>query len=408
MVERRPFNPERINNGKPPPERGGIRFNVTARPPERTTTPTIPREAPPPPQQELTAEEITISDELKSRLTPKKPKNIKLIVGSAITAGLALTGIVWGVNKALGDDEPTPQTSSADFPNTPNKVKDFDPSNVVRAKKFDDTPPNRGSPENISSQNTPIDQLPTIKQHTEYAEGGNYDNFDPGINFRIKEQPPVPYTYKNVTPDGLEPHTIMMDQPSFIRINGYVIRKEVSPEGNILLAVEVPGKNGLFNQNDIDKSLLSTETFTDNRHYDKISGAIVWLKIENFEGYSWPFGFSSSWNVASSAKRESNKITNIPGELLKYLRVGDPMNAIAEPELTAWGEEKLVKNYKNRKNHLTYDQAREKYSNMVDGNAATIQRMLEDAKAGGVSLKDQLESKRYVLQVREANFVPRN
>lgn len=289
-----------------------------------------------------------------------------------------------------------------------NIVKDFDPSNAIKAHGFSDAPPRRTSSEDV----TAIDQLPIIKEHTQYADGGNYNNFIPGITFRLEKRQPVPYTYKDITPNGLVPHTIMMDRHPFILINGYVVKKELNPEGNIFLAIEIPGKNGFFTQDSMDKPSLSADEITDNGNGGKISNTIVWLEIKDFKKYSQkeysaPFIFNASWNEQTVGTQTSERNTNIPQELFKYTKVGDPILAIPLPQLESWAEKNLTKNYKEQKNRIPYDEAIEKYSEIVGSNTATIQKMLEDAKTGGPSLREQLKNKTYVFEPWDLSFVPR-
>ena len=430
MVEKRgrPFNPVESNI---PPEKGGTRFNVRAQP-SPSSTPTRPQESPQPPTQEPTKK--------KSRVFSLKTK-----VASFITAALALPAVAWGIEHYVSEDNKdnassahqenigsdpgltsevpqlqglSPYPQSIGQPSAEADTKQVNPEkavkksnpNPIKRKEFEVTPPNRIPSEIIYSQNTSsIDQLPVIKEHTEIHPQGDYNNFQPGIGFRLEERPAISHTYRRVT-DGVAgpPVETVTPRNAYIGINGYVIVKEIHPDGNVFLAVYVPGKNGLPSQDDLDKSILLLKNTTDDGNEGKISGAIVWIKAENFEGYSEPFVFSSGWNENTTLRGEREKVTNIPEDLFRYIEIGDPVRAGAILQMLPWAENLLVKNYQEKENHLIYKEAEEKYLSIVNSNAEILQRMLADTKTGGVSLEEQFETKRYVLQVDDVRFVPRD
>jgi len=283
-------------------------------------------------------------------------------------------------------------------------VKNLNP-HPIRAEKFKITPPNRTPSEVIYSQNAPIEQLPVIKEYTEIHPKGVYNNFQPKIKFRLEEQPPVPYTYRSVSLDGVAGPPVETVRPRnpYIEVVGYVIGKQINLDENVFLAIEVPeGENGLINQDDIDKSLLSAKNTTDDGNEGEISSVIVWLEMINVVDYSPPFSFFSSWHESTTARSESEQWTNIPKELFKYIEIGDPIRAWAPPQITPWAQDELTKNYKQN------NQAQEEYLSIVNSNAATIKRMVEDAKTGSVTLEEQLDTKRYLLQVDGVRFVPRD
>jgi len=386
--------------------------------------PTLPR----PTQDQALTDALTegVIREIKIDEQAKREKRrlpLKVKLGLAATGTLALVGgTIWGLNKAFGDDEPAPQPTSNSqsidsFPNTftdnlvpragaETRVENSNP-NPIRAQKFKTPPLNRTPSEIIYSQNTSIDQLPVIKEHTaEYSRDGTYNNFQTGIGF-IREERSETYIARRVTPNGLEPIKQEYTRYPIMGVNGYTIGKEIQPDGNVFLAVYVPGENGLSNPDGAENSSLSVENTTDDGKQGKISNAIVWLKAENFGGYSLPFSFNSSWDQSSTNRHDEDKKTNIPEELFKYIEIGDPVRTAGGMlQIHPWAEDLLVKNYQEQKNHLTYEKAREKYSNIVNNNTETLQTMLEDAKTGGISLKEQFESKRYVIQISNVRFVP--
>ena len=291
----------------------------------------------------------------------------------------------------------------------PSKTVENSNPNPIKPKKFKTPPPNREPSEDTSPQHMSIDQLSTVKEYTaEYSPDGTYNNFQPVIGFILEERS-EPNISRRVTSKGLEPVKTEFTRYAAVGINGYTIGKEIQPDGDVFLAIYAPGKNGLSNQDDLDQRILSVEKITDDANEGKISGAIVWIKAENFKGYSEPFSFNSNWHESSTNEYDGSKNTNIPEELFKYIGIGgDPVRAVGLLQIPPWAEKLLVENYQGKKNHLTYDEAQEKYLSIVNSNAATVQKMLEDAKTGGVSLREQLETKRYVLQVNNVRFVPRD
>ncbi len=252
-------------------------------------------------------------------------------------------------------------------------------NNVIVSEGFQDPPPLR-VPDVIFSQQG---ELSTLKEYK--------DNwFNPGLTFELKDR----------VPDAPR-----MLYPNWANISGYLIATETNPDGSAMLAVEVPGKNGLFTQADIDTSPTSVDNLANNGNEGKISGAIVWVKVQNFAGFSLPFVSNSAWNQDFSSQR-SNKSTNLPNELVKYVRAGDPVQIVADTHIASDAQELLNINYQQKTGNMPYEQALTEYSDLVDSNRDTIQRMLEDASKETASLRAQLTDKRYVLVARDINFVP--
>jgi len=136
---RRSPSPER--NNMIPPERGGPTFRVTTEPKTPTTrAPT--RETPPPVQnqaiKEALEEALRNSGDVFEQ--PKRAKNRRLraLISRSIVAGVILTAIGVGVNKVLGDDEPTP-ASREDVNSFRNTFNPADGPRLVETKdeKFD-------------------------------------------------------------------------------------------------------------------------------------------------------------------------------------------------------------------------------------------------------------------------------
>lgn len=288
-------------------------------------------------------------------------KNILKPVGKALVAaafaGLAITGLVT-IKNALEKDSPG--------------------AVVIISKEFQDPPPLR-IPDVKSSQQG---ELPSIKEY-----GDNW--FIPGLTFELKDK--APDVQGRFSPNG-------------VSISGYLIATETNPDGSAMLAVEVPGKNGLFTQNDIGTSPTSVENISSDGNEGRVSGVIVWVRVPDLSGYSLPFASDVVWNQDFSSLR-SNKSTNLPHQLIKYARVGDPTKIVAKTHISD-AQALLDKNYKENTSNMPYEQALMEYSNLVDANASTIQRMLEDASKGGVSLRDQLTGKSYVISSLMVTFVP--
>lgn len=127
MAHERPRFYQQRNNGVPPPERGGIRFAVSAPPinrpnEDRTTKITRPVEIPLPPVQDqaikkLVEEALGNSGSVFER--PRKTKkNKRLLIASGLGGALALMGgTIWAVDSFTDNDSsPTPQTRSVDSP----------------------------------------------------------------------------------------------------------------------------------------------------------------------------------------------------------------------------------------------------------------------------------------------------
>lgn len=280
--------------------------------------------------------------------------------------------------------------------------KDSPSYHIITSEKFPTLPPLRLP--DLSSQNVTTNQLPSIDQYTRYAEGGNYDNFNPGIDFRLEERPSVEINVR--TPDGGTKKDIRRIFP-YIIIDGYLIQKELNPDGSVMLAVEIPGKDGLFTQDDIDKAPLSLDESSEDGNSGKLNGAIVWLKLESVEGLTGPFSYSSAWYEDDRLERRSNRTTNIPEEMFKHVRIGDPIFAGAYNGIDSFTQQQLEENYLNQQGPLPYDEARKRWQELISRNASALQQTLDDVKTGNVTLEQQLKEKRYVFEVHSADFLPR-
>lgn len=329
-------------------------------------------------------------------LKPAPPSKDKKLWSLKKKIALGIAAATIGIAGILGYQQYVESTDSSNN------------SSVITADGFDDKPPVR--PENLSR--TAPDQLPLITQYTEYYKGGNVDNFNIGLIFRLRERPPAERTI--FAPGGVDPKIVTEHFLPTAIMYGYLIQKELQADGSVMLAIEIPGRDGRpFTQEDINTAPLSLYKWINNGKEGEegnegiLRGAIVWLKIENFIGYKLPFIFDSSWNYPDRG-RESAKFTNIPDEMFKYLRIGDPLRAYAVTQLTSSSNQDLIDNYQNRTGNVSYEDAQEKFRKITDGNTLTIQKMIEDAKSGNISLKDQLEKKTYVLQAVGVDFVIRS
>jgi len=307
------------------------------------------------------------------------------------------------------DDKVVPKAEPETKKVNPEEAVENSNPNPIKPKKFKIPPSNREPSEDISSQHMPIDQLSTIEEHTVIPPGSTINYYKPSINFRLEGRTETS-TARRVTPQGIEPIEQESTYYPDIMVGGYVIAKEIQPDGTAFLAVHAPGENGLSNSDDAKNPVLSVKNTTDDGNEGKIYNTIVWLKAENFVGYSPPFYSNATWyQEGSTSRTDRHKQTNIPEEVFKYIQIGDTLSTAGGMlQAPSWAEDLLVQNYRDRKNKdLTYDEAREKYLNIMADNAATLQRMREDAKTGGISLQEQFDRKRYIVQPTSIHFVAR-
>lgn len=298
------------------------------------------------------------------------------LIAAALT-GIAITGGV-AIRNTLEKDSPS--------------------YHVITAEKFG-IPPPRGVVGNTSNT---TEELPTIKEYRDVR-------FTPGISFRLEEKPPVEIDYR--TPDG-GTKKAMRYFPSWLGVHGYLLQKELNPDGSVMLAVEVPVNNEPFSQDDIGKTLLSRTQNYEEGNFGKLNGAIVWLKLESAEGLTGPFTSSFAWykdqeGFDGFGARRSGRITNIPSEMFKYANIGDPISAVGSISIDFAAQQQLDKDYLEQQGQLAYDEAQKRYQALVDHNASALRQMLDDAQVGNVTLRQQLEEKRYVITTSSADFFPR-
>lgn len=278
---------------------------------------------------------------------------------------------------------------------------------IFTPDSFDKNPPSR--PEIVQ---TAPDQLPTISRHREYYqyEGGTTpDNFIAGITFRLEERPDVQRTAKIFHPDGTVEDRVITDKllPS-ADLNGYLIQKELQDDGSVMLAIEIPGKDGEpFAPQDIDTKPSSIDQLREAGNAGNLNGFIVWLKLEDFVGYKMPFGFHAAWRL-NDLGHKSEQMTNMPKGVFDNIRTGDPVKAWANPNISSVTQQLLDQNYRQSAGNLSYEEAQKRFLDRVNGNGATIKKMIADAQSGSApSLGQQLREKTYTLQVSGVDFVPR-
>lgn len=278
---------------------------------------------------------------------------------------------------------------------------------VIKPDTFDVNPPSRPEDTQIAP-----DQLPTVDRYRQYINGGTADNFNAQITFRLEERPSVEKTIKVFYPDGTEKDEVITEKfiPTAM-MEGYLIQKELQADGSVMLAIEIPGKDGQpFTQADIDKKPSSIDQLRENGNEGNLNGFIVWLKLQNFagSGYKLPFVFNSAWlNSDGASKSERN--TNIPKEAFNWMRIGDPINAWLYTQLYSSNNNFLVDNYQKSQGNLSYEEALSEYANIVNSNGNTVKKMIADAQSGNPpSLKQQLTEKPYILNAQEADFFIRS
>ena len=260
----------------------------------------------------------------------------------------------------------------------------------------------------ISTQTSPT--LPSIKEYNDPKF------FIPRISFRLTEKPPVQKKVTAFAPDGktVEKQTTEYFFP-FATLYGYLIAKETTKDGSLMLAVEVPQGNKLFSQADLDKSLISIDNKDSHEQVDKsgdvgnISNVIVWLKLQNSKASGYPFGFSAQWaEDFSKMGYSSSHKTSSTQEVYGYSRIGDPIFASCNTAMTTDANQQLTKSFQTAKGNVLYEQAVKEYSEMVSQNGDAVRLMIQNSGKKSPTLKENLQNKTYILNVNQVNFIPQS
>lgn len=302
---------------------------------------------------------------------------------------------------------------------------EYDSLTNKQSPVFQEVPAGR-TPDTAVSQ-ADLTELPSI---TPYQDSHFNELNAPGISFRLEEKPPVEKPATKVFRNGVEDPSL--EKPyieyfsAFVNIKGYIVAKELSADGSVMLAIEVPKNNNPFTSGDLDKNftefdkylpsnpnpLPTPDNLADNGNEGVIKGIIVWLKID----VKSPFGLSGVWQTSFDKPNAGHpgRVTLDPKEVYRYIMVGDPvMSRGYDPQFSSndsnspYGS--IDKNLKEKyEDPNAYEQARQKLMDITASNKTTIQRIKEDAKTGNVSIGDQLRQKLYIIEIGELTFVPHN
>ena len=302
--------------------------------------------------------------------------------------------------------------------NIPGQHRSVDQSissseNPAPVKRLTVIPPGR---ENVQENLSPVTtegKLPEIKPYIQQFKLGGVGEtqsapFPGDFVFRLKKEPPITEKVKEFTPDhpeGIFIENTTIQNPN-IYIQGYVLAKEKASDGSVLIALGIPGgESELFSAEHLDRP----GTTRVDEEMGRISNTIVWLKINNFTDYQQPLQPFLGWSLPNQTNARQS-VTNDPNEIFKYIRTGDPVYA-GGYRPTYSGDKNLdilQQNYQQKKGKIPYEEAKQQYLTLGNQNVATIQKMLEDTRAGNISLRKQLETKRYIIQTDSLRFVPRN
>ncbi len=230
------------------------------------------------------------------------------------------------------------------------------------------------------------------------------------FTFRLEYEPPITEKIKVFTPeypDGTMIETTTSRIPN-IYMQGYVLAKEQDLDGSVFIAVGIPkDENQLFSSENLDKP---DTTQVDDR-IDGITGVIVWLKIPNLIDYQRPLGPQMGWSLpdTSGIKSVLNDTTD-PNEIFRYIKIGDAVYAggYNPPYTDDKGLDTLQQNYQQKKGKIPYEEAKQQYLALGNKNSTTVRKMLEDARKGNVSLREQLETRRYTINADYLKFVVNN
>ena len=338
-------------------------------------------------------------------------RKIAYVVGGAIALLAPIIGVGAYVFTHRGSADGQTSSDSAERLNTFS-------GNPAPVQHLEKIPPGR---ENLQENLAPAiieGKLPEITPYIQQVKSPGKEEtslipFPSVFNFRLKEEPPITQNIKVFTPAHPEGTMIENATPRLpnIYMQGYVLAKEQSPDGSVLIALGIPkDENKLFSNEDLDKPGITQ--IDDKVNNNGISNLIIWVAIQDFFADSQkPLKPSFGWSLPeTNGIRSILNETTDPKEIFKYIREGDPVYAggYNPPYENDKFIDLLDENYKKRKGNITYEEAKREYLDLGNQNLGTIQRVLEDIAKGNVSLRKQLDEKRYIIQARSFNFVVSN
>lgn len=354
---------------------------------------------------------------------PVKSKT-KLKIAGAIAGGIAVLG---GVGAVYATTQHESDSAAAAHEQVPSgfteHLKAFS-ENPAPVKRLTAIPPGR---ENIQENLPPANsegKLPEINPYIQHVKSPGKEEiklipFSNVFTFRLEEKPTITQTIKVFTPE--HPDGTMIEAPipriPHVYAQGYVFAKEQTANGSVLIAVGIPKDvYKLFSNEDLDKPDTTqiepthgNEIISDGEY--SINNIIVWFRMPNLADYQQPLRPNLGWSFPDkNGVRSVMNDTTDPNEIFEYIKIGDAVYAGGYTPFSSNDRrpETLGLNYQNKKGRVPYEEAKQLYLDLANQNMAIVRKMLEDVKTGNISLREQLETKKYIINADYLQFVVGN
>ncbi|MGA2911847.1 MAG: hypothetical protein ABSE17_04440 [Candidatus Levyibacteriota bacterium] len=201
-------------------------------------------------------------------------------------------------------------------------------------------------------------------------------------------------------------------------ISGYLVSKEKQPDGSYLFGVELPNLDGsVFNGSVSSTTPVCEETsakrafdVSHNSKEDVIGGAIVWLKF--FPGEKsdfYPLFTPVTYGDDAFTHLSGDKAEGVgPDVFYADTKLGDPVRALlnlggANFNSTNW--QQSLKTYVNNGHAKDIADAEAQMQTILNQNTNSLNNLKSD-NGKSISLKNQLQEKRYIFTPNMVAFLP--